>query len=83
MFGVLLGQNKPREMPIKEYLNRRFRTLAACWILFSAMTLIYPIIAEAQNKPELTGFGIIGLLVLSGAGLVLGFMAGVDREYGT
>ena len=83
MFGVLLGQNKPQKMAIKEYFNRRIRAVAASWILFNVMALIYLIIAEAQNKPELTGTGIIGLLVLSGIGLVLGFMAGIDREDGT
>ena len=82
MFGVLLGQNKPRGMPMKEYLNRRFGAVTACWLLFNAMALIYMIIAEGQDKPELTGNAIIGLLVLSGIGLVLGFMAGVDREDG-
>ena len=83
MFGVLLGQNKPQEMPIKEYLSRRIRAVAACWMLFNVMALIYLFIAEEQDKPELNGIGIIGLLVLSGTGLVLGFMAGVDREDGT
>ena len=64
MFGVLLGQNKPQKMAIKEYFNRRIRAVAASWILFNVMALIYLIIAEAQNKPELTGTGIIGLLVV-------------------
>ena len=82
MFGVLLGQNKPQKMAMKVYLNRRIRAVAASWLLFNVMALIYMIMAEGQNKPELTGPGIIGLLVLSGIGLVLGFMAGVDREDG-
>ena len=80
MFGVLLGQNKPQGMPIKEYLNRRIGSVGACWTLFNLMALIYLIIADVQDKPELNGLGIIGLLALSATGLVLGFVAGVDRE---
>ena len=83
MFGVLLGQNKRRETPLKEYLNQRILAVAACWLLFNLTALIYLIIAEAQNKPELTGLGIVGFLALSSMGLVLGFMAEVDREDGT
>ena len=82
MLGVLLGQNKPQGMPLKQYLNRRIGAVAACWFLFNVMSLLYLIISAGQDKPELNGIGIIGLLALSGTGLVLGFMAGTDREHG-
>ncbi len=81
MFGVLLGQNKPQGMPVKQYLSRRIRAVAACWILFNAMSLLYLIISDGQDEPKLSGIGIIGLLALSGTGLVLGFMVGNDKEH--
>ena len=78
MIGVLLGQNKPSDMGLREYINRRGLSVGASWLVFSLIGLVY-MIREDQN---IGGDAVIGLLILSIVGLAVGFVAGMDREPG-
>ena len=78
MIGVLLGQNKPSHMGLLEYINRRGLSVGASWFVFSLIGLIYMI----REDTDVGGDAVIGLLILSIAGLAIGFVAGMDREPG-
>ena len=78
MIGVVLGQNKPSDMAWREYINRRGLSVAASWFVFSLIALIYMI----REDTEIGGDAVIGLLILSIAGLAIGFVAGMDKEQG-
>ena len=52
--------------------------MAASWFVFSLIGLIYVI----REDTDVGGDAVIGLLILSIAGLAVGFVAGMDREPG-
>lgn len=52
--------------------------MAASWLLFNLIALIYQI----RGETDIGGDAVIGLLLLSIAGLAVGFIAGMDKEQG-
>ena len=77
--GALLGQNKPRDMPLGQYLPRRLIGFVCVYGLFAAVAIVYAARA-ARESEAITGAEFWGMLVLSLAGFSVGFFAGQDKE---
>ena len=78
--GVLLGQNKPPAMPLKEYLPRRIFSFAWCYVFFFAIAIVYVLLRDGSKSENITGQELWGLFVLSLVSFVPGFFAGQDKE---
>ena len=77
--GALLGQNKPPDMPLGQYLSRRWIGFVCVYGLFAAVAIVYA--ARAVRESEvIAGAEFWGMLVLSLAGFAVGFFAGQDKD---
>ena len=77
--GALLGQNKPPDMPLGQYLPRRWIGFVCVYGLFAAVAIIYAA-RVARESEVITGAEFWGMIVLSLAGFAVGFFAGQDKE---
>ena len=76
MIGVLLGQKKDPDMGWGEFVEKRSLSFGLCWVLFSLMPMIYVL----RTDTELERSVFFGLLALSVPGLLLGMVAGLDKD---
>ena len=77
--GALLGQNKPPDMPLRQYLPRRTIGFASLYGFFVAVAIVYAA-RVARESEVVTGAEFWGMLVLSLVGFAVGFIAGQDKE---
>ena len=77
--GVLLGQNKPSSMPLRQYLARRGVAFLCCYVFFLLIVIAY-VARDEDASQVVTGDEFWGLLVLSLVSFAAGFFAGQDKE---
>ena len=78
--GAILGQNKPQGIPIGPYLGRRIISFACTYIAFAAIAIVYVVQKDGGGADNITGGELLGLLLLSLLGFVVGFYAGQDKD---
>ena len=79
MIGVLLGQNKASGDSQSQREYRLGIKLAFSYLLFFIIVLIYVVKAD-DTTPQVSTWEVIGLIMISLTGLIIGFFIGQDRD---
>ncbi len=79
MFGALVGQNKPAGEPSLKYLNRKPLSVYVPVFMFCLIGLLY-VIQRVKGDSDTGTWEVVGLVMLGAIGLVLGFIAGADKD---
>lgn len=77
--GVLLGQNRPHSMSLRQYLSRRGIGFLCCYVFFVVIVIAYVDRDEGASQVVI-GDEFWGLVVLSVVSFAAGFFAGQDKE---
>ena len=80
MVGVVVGQNKPPSLNLKQYVDKRIVALTAIFILFAVSGLVF-MVTERELSKEVSPMDVVGLLLLLVVNVMLGFIIGQDKEY--
>ena len=78
--GVLLGQNKPPDMSLRQYLPRRITVYLCCYVFFIVIAMAYAGLRDDGGSDVIKGKEVFGLLVVSLLSFSAGFLAGQDKE---
>jgi hypothetical protein len=78
--GVVLGQNKPPETPVLQYLSRRIVAYVSCYVFFVAIAIAYAALVGEDASNGIKREEVFGLLVVSLVSFAPGFFAGQDKE---
>lgn len=78
--GVILGQNKPQGTQIVPYLGRRIISFACAYLALTAIAIVYVVEKNGGGVDNIKGGELLGLLLLSLLGFVVGFFAGQDKD---
>ena len=78
VMGTLMGQNKCRKTPVKEYLPGRTKSFITLFVLLFAIIFAYQI----RNDHQIDGWTVLGIMVITAAGWIARFHCGRGQGQG-